>query len=72
MVLLDCDGVLVDNVNFEPRVTTFTIERLAAHHGIPHEEAQEIWRRELESTRSEPEWYDYDYHCGRLGLLPCG
>jgi FMN phosphatase YigB (HAD superfamily) len=67
-VLLDMDGVLVDNIDFEQAVTDFIVDRLAAQLDTRHENASTRWQWELHETKSDPQWFDYDFHCLRLGL----
>lgn len=67
-VLLDCDGVIVDNLLFEQRVTDLIIEHLANKKGLSVFDAKAIWNRELRETKGDALWYDYVYHCNRLGL----
>ena len=67
-VLLDCDGVIVDNREFEQRVTSIVIENLAGKARISRGEAAALWKKELQATKGSPRWYDYTYHCNRLGL----
>ncbi|WP_157621496.1 hypothetical protein [Saccharothrix sp. NRRL B-16348] len=67
-VLLDCDGLLVDNVEFEKAVTLFLVEHLASSSQISVNEATIAWEQELLDTKGSPSWYDYDFHCQRLGL----
>ncbi len=67
-VLLDCDGVLVDNISFEKAVTRFLVERLASFLQVPLERATTLWNQELSDSKGSPRWYDYDFHCQRLGL----
>jgi phosphoglycolate phosphatase-like HAD superfamily hydrolase len=67
-VLLDCDGVIVDNVAFERRVTETIIDAFAESTKMPTSEAERRWREELSLTKGHPSWYDYAFHCNRLGL----
>jgi phosphoglycolate phosphatase-like HAD superfamily hydrolase len=67
-VLIDCDGVIVDNLKFEQRVTELIIEAYAAHCSISLTAAELNWRKELSVTRGNERWYDYAYHATRLGL----
>lgn len=68
LVLLDCDGVLVDNTAFDRNVTLLLVERLASNRRIDIDEAEKVWARELASTRPHWRWYDYSFHCKNLGL----
>ena len=70
IVMLDIDGVLADNTAFEQAVTRFIIARLADFHATPLQEAEALWCDDLRATRGDHKWYDYDYHCARLGLPP--
>jgi FMN phosphatase YigB (HAD superfamily) len=67
-ILLDCDGVLVDNLAFERRVTQTIIETYAKSARLSTLEAADKWRLELSETKGHPSWYDYAFHCNRLGL----
>jgi FMN phosphatase YigB (HAD superfamily) len=67
-ILLDLDGVLVDNVAFENAVTEYILSRLAAELDLDPGSASAAWRRELQESKGNPEWCDYDFHCRRLGL----
>lgn len=67
-VLLDCDGVIVDNRRFEERVTDIVVDTLANNIEISRSEAKAMWDHELRETKGSPFWYDYAYHCDRLGL----
>jgi phosphoglycolate phosphatase-like HAD superfamily hydrolase len=66
--LLDCDGVIVDNVAFEQQVTRTIIDAYASSVGSSFEEAEKHWHNELVATKGHPQWYDYAFHCDRLGL----
>jgi FMN phosphatase YigB (HAD superfamily) len=68
VVLIDIDGVLIDNIVFENKVTEFLISRLAENRQVEAKTAREYWERELNQTRDDPKWYDYDFHCNNLGL----
>ncbi len=70
IVLLDCDGVLVENTAFERRVTKTIVSELAELRGVSLAHAGALWSEELSSTRRDWRWYDYSYHCERLGLRP--
>lgn len=67
-VLVDVDGVLVDNTPFENAVTEFIVKQLAATSRISLSTAWSVWRDELTRTRHSAQWYDYDFHCIRLGI----
>ncbi|MGD0373178.1 MAG: HAD family hydrolase [Streptosporangiaceae bacterium] len=67
-ILLDCDGVIVDNVAFERRVTDLIITAYADNARLTIEEATRGWQHELSQTKGHPSWYDYAFHCDRLGL----
>lgn len=67
-ILIDCDGVLVDNLEFEQRVTNSIIDAYAAHAAISFAEAEQRWSQELSATRGNENWYDYSFHATRLGL----
>ncbi|MEY2422863.1 MAG: 5-nucleotidase [Acidimicrobiaceae bacterium] len=66
--LLDLDGVLVDNVAFDHEVTAFVVAALASDRGVNELEGRRLWESELAATRGDPQWYDYEHHCARLGL----
>src|SRR5215470_4968003 len=68
LVLLDCDGVLIENTAFETRVTKTLVEELARSRRISIATASALWSEELSSTRQDWRWYDYGYHCQRLSL----
>lgn len=68
-VLLDMDGVLIDNVDFEVSVTLEIVEQLASHLRLDTEEAAAVWQARLAATARDAQWYDYDYHAGALGLI---
>lgn len=68
MILIDCDGVIVDNLSFEQQVTKIIIEILARHDDISFSEAEIRWSQELSATRGNHRWYDYSFHASRLGL----
>jgi FMN phosphatase YigB (HAD superfamily) len=68
VVLLDCDGVIVDNVAFDRRVTEIIIDVFAETAGVSAGKAARLWREELFQTKGHPSWYDYAFHCDRLGL----
>lgn len=67
-VLIDCDGVLVDNVEFEVQVAEILVTHLAEARGITSRAAKGVWDHELRSTRSDSRWHDYDFHANRLGI----
>lgn len=67
-VLLDCDGVIVDNVAFEEQVTSRIIHSLADARSISERQAKKCWMDELIITKGHVSWYDYAFHCTRLGL----
>lgn len=67
-VLIDCDGVLVDNLEFEQQVTASIIQVYADQSGISLTEAEVRWAHELSDTRGNERWYDYGFHACRLGL----
>ena len=67
-ILLDCDGVLVDNLDFDRRVTRTIIKAYARKAGVSMFDAEGAWSNELSETRGHPLWFDYAYHCDRLGL----
>ena len=67
-VLFDLDGVLVDNVAFEQKVTARIIEHLAAVRHIAHSAASEIWMQTLRCHQDHPLWHDYGLHCRSLGI----
>jgi phosphoglycolate phosphatase-like HAD superfamily hydrolase len=68
VVLLDCDGVIVDNVAFERRVTEIIIDAFAKSATLSIKEAKRLWQEELLATKGHSAWYDYSFHCDRLGL----
>jgi phosphoglycolate phosphatase-like HAD superfamily hydrolase len=67
-ILIDCDGVLVDNLEFERQVTSIIVECYARHVGLSPTEAEIRWSQELAATRGDSQWYDYSFHASRLGL----
>ena len=67
-ILLDCDGVIVDNVAFERRVTDLIIEVYANSSRLTIQQAEQRWQKELSETRGHARWYDYAFHCDRLGM----
>lgn len=67
-ILIDCDGVIVDNLEFEQRVTNTIIETYAQHKSISIADAGLRWSQELSITRGDEQWYDYSFHAARLGL----
>lgn len=67
-VLLDMDGVLVDNIQFEQAVTSGIVARLADHQQIDTEQAHSVWVDQLRRDLDSPRWYDYDFHCQQLGI----
>jgi phosphoglycolate phosphatase-like HAD superfamily hydrolase len=67
-MLLDCDGVIVDNVDFERQVTETIIAEYANFAKLTIREATKEWNEELALTKGHPSWYDYAFHCDRLGL----
>lgn len=67
-ILLDCDGVIVDNDAFERRVTKTLIGRLAVHLKTTEARASAVWADELSATRGDWRWYDYAWHCRRLEI----
>lgn len=69
-ILLDCDGVLVDNTIFERRVSQFLISHLAVHLRTTEARAKSVWAETLAATRDDWRWYDYKWHARRLGLDP--
>lgn len=68
IALLDMDGVLVDNVSFDGAVTKFIVSALAEQRALTLASAKRAWERELAESRTDCRWYDYDFHCQRLGL----
>jgi len=70
VVLLDLDGVLIDNRAFEQAVSSHIVENLARSSSAPLHHAQAIWANELATTRGDHGWYDYAFHCMRLGIDP--
>jgi FMN phosphatase YigB (HAD superfamily) len=62
------DGVVVDNVSFDGGVTERIVRMLAEQREISLSEAKRSWGRELADTRTDYRWYDYNFHCERLGL----
>jgi phosphoglycolate phosphatase-like HAD superfamily hydrolase len=62
------DGVLVDNLSFDGAVTDFIVSALAEQRSITRVGAKRAWERELAESRTDCRWYDYDFHCQRLGL----
>lgn len=68
--VLDLDGVLVNNVEFEAAVTRFIVDELATKRSISRPKAEAVWLDELAATRSSRHWFKYDFHCERLGLGP--
>lgn len=67
-ILIDCDGVLVDNLHFERDVTNSIIVAFASQAGISLSDAESRWSQELSATRGYKKWYDYAFHASRLGL----
>lgn len=67
-VLIDCDGVLVDNLDFEQQVTRTIIETYAEKADVSIDDAMSTWSTELSATRGDKKWYDYSFHATRLGL----
>jgi FMN phosphatase YigB (HAD superfamily) len=67
-VLLDCDGVIVDNIAFEQQVTRIIIDSYAGIAGLTLEKAEKRWQNELVTTKGNVRWYDYAFHCDNLGL----
>lgn len=70
LILLDCDGVVVDNTIFERRVTRSLVSSLATHLHTTETRAHSLWADDLTATRSDWRWYDYAWHAERLGLTP--
>lgn len=68
VVFIDCDGVLVDNLEFEQRVTKTIIAIYAQYESISIDAAAANWSAELSRTRGDSRWYDYSFHVSRLGL----
>ena len=68
--IFDIDGVLVDNSAFESAVTESIVEHVSRELRIGPEEARSLWDRELNATRGDVRWFDYDFHCTRLGVKP--
>lgn len=67
-ILIDCDGVIVDNLDFEQCVTKTIVANYARHEGISIDAATTAWSAELSATRGSNYWYDYAFHATRLGL----
>ena len=68
VVIFDMGGVLVDNTEFEPKVTERVVREFARHRKITEVEAGRLWVEELALTRGQVEWFSYDFHCQRLGI----
>lgn len=68
VILMDCDGVLVDNLDFEQHVTKTIIATYADRESISIDAATTAWSAELSATRGSKYWYDYAFHAARLGL----
>lgn len=68
VVLLNCNGVIVDNIAFDQRVTEIIVKTLAETAKLAPDEAGRRWQKELSITKGHPSWYDYAFHCDRLGL----
>lgn len=66
--LIDIDGVLIDNIAFERKVTEYLIQKLAEKRNLEANVAREYWDKELSETKNDIKWYDYDFHCANLGL----
>lgn len=67
-ILIDCDGVIVDNVKFEQYVTNGIIRAYVERTGSTYSDGEARWRRELSTTRGDSRWYDYAFHASRIGL----
>lgn len=67
-VLVDLDGTLVDNLAFEKLVTRVIISHIAELRSIPIALATQLWEESLFHERNSLQWYDYDYHCSKLGV----
>lgn len=67
-VLIDLDGVLIQNVAFEREVTSRLISELSAIRHLDIPQASAAWQDELRATRDSPRWYNYEFHAQRLGI----
>lgn len=67
-VLVDVDGTLVDNLAFEKLVTKVIIRHIAKLRSLPIALATQLWEESLFHERNSLQWYDYDYHCAKLGV----
>lgn len=70
VILIDLDGILVDNTDFEESVTCQILEHIAKAKNISTHMAAELWHKSLHSERESVKWYDYDAHCANLGVTP--
>ena len=68
VALIDVDGTLVDNVEFEESVTKFIVKYITALKSVPISIARQLWEKSLSRERNSVKWYDYDQHCSNVGI----
>lgn len=67
-VLIDLDGILIDNIAFEESVTRFIVDRILVLKSVPRHRAVTLWEESLSRERESVKWYDYDHHCSNVGI----
>ncbi len=67
-IVVDCDGVLINNVRFEDKVLDFLFRRIMEKYGVSKERAKEMFWKIGKKLEGRKEWHDWRIYSEELKL----
>ena len=67
-IILDLDGVLVDNLEFEGKVLDYILRAISEKYRVNLKKAEEMFWEIGEKYKGRKEWHDWRIYCKKLGL----
>lgn len=67
-IIIDLDGVLVDNVKFERKVLKYFLEKIMQKYKVSEREAEEMFWKVGKKSKGKKEWHDWRIYSKKLKL----